>query len=468
MLHSALPPRERARAPGGGCARARSASRSARARRCSRRCGRSAWWSSTRSTTLVQAGGGGALPRARPGAGAGAAGRRGGASSARRRRRWRARTTSTRGRFSRLLAARARHAAAAARRSTIVDLRRHPPGPDGLLSAPLADALGATLAAGEQTILFLNRRGFSTVVLCRACGHVVRCANCSVSLTYHRGAVAPAAATTAARTHAVPARCPRASAPRLERLGMAPSGSRRWCASASPTRAWPGSIATPRRGERRSAARLLDADPARACRRGEIDILVGTQMVTKGHDFPGVTLVGVLLPDQAMHLPDFRAAERTFQLLEQVAGRAGRGDRPGRVIVQTYTPEHPAIAAVRAPRLRGLRARASSPSARASRLPAVRAHGRAAPRRARRGAGARPAPRRRAGGGARGAGGPAVRCSARRRRRSRGCAAAPAGRSGCRRTSARRWRRRRARRPRGSADRGDLRLAVDVDPQSVL
>ena len=228
----------------------------------------------------------------------------------------------------------------------IVDLRRHPPGPDGLFSSPLAEGIVSALAAREQVILFLNRRGFSTVVLCRACGHVVRCDNCSVSMTYHRG-LGRLVCHYCARTTAVPARCPACQAPKLERLGV---GTERVEAVVR---------------ERFPDARVarLDRDTAgargpesegrglhgvlRRMQAGEIDILVGTQMVTKGHDFAGVTLVGVLQPDQGLNLPDFRAAERTFQLLEQVAGRAGRGDRPGRVVVQTYNPEHPAIDAVR-------------------------------------------------------------------------------------------------------------------------
>jgi primosomal protein N' (replication factor Y) len=228
----------------------------------------------------------------------------------------------------------------------IVDLRRHPPGPDGLLSAPLAEGMAAALAAREQVILFLNRRGFSTVVLCRGCGHVVRCEDCSVSLTYHRSR-GRLVCHYCARATAVPERCPACRAPRLERLGM---GTERVEAVVR---------------ERFPDARVarLDRDTAGArgpgaegqglhgvlgrMQAGEIDVLVGTQMVTKGHDFAGVTLVGVLQPDQGLHLPDFRAAERTFQLLEQVAGRAGRGSRPGRVVIQTYTPDHESIAAVR-------------------------------------------------------------------------------------------------------------------------
>jgi primosomal protein N' (replication factor Y) (superfamily II helicase) len=228
----------------------------------------------------------------------------------------------------------------------VVDLRRHPVGPDGLLSAPLAEAVAVSLAAREQVILFLNRRGFSTVVLCRACGYVVHCENCAVSMTYHKGR-ARLVCHYCARTTGVPHRCPSCDSSKLERLGM---GTERVEAVVR---------------ERFPDARVarLDRDTAgargpetegrglhgvlRRMQAGEIDILVGTQMVTKGHDFAGVTLVGVLQPDQGMHLPDFRAAERTFQLLEQVAGRAGRGDRPGRVIVQTYNPDHVAIAAVK-------------------------------------------------------------------------------------------------------------------------
>jgi primosomal protein N' (replication factor Y) len=218
----------------------------------------------------------------------------------------------------------------------IIDLKRSPPGPDGVLSSPLAEALGTALAAGEQSILFLNRRGFSTVALCRACGHVVRCPSCSVSMTYHHGR-ARLICHYCGRNTPVPDRCPSCQQPRLERLG---TGTERL-----------ESVVRERFPEARVAR--LDRDTAdelgallARMHAGEIDVLVGTQMVTKGHDFPGVTLVGVLSPDQTMNLPDFRAGERTFQLLEQVAGRAGRGDRPGRVLIQTYTPDHPAIEAV--------------------------------------------------------------------------------------------------------------------------
>lgn len=224
----------------------------------------------------------------------------------------------------------------------IIDLRRSPLGPDRLLSMPLAEALAATLAAREQAILFLNRRGFSTIVLCRACGHVVRCPSCVVSMTYHHGR-ARLVCHYCGRLTAVPERCPACQAPALERLG---TGTER-AESVIRERFPDARVARLDRdtADERGPGTGMDAILDRM-RAGELDILVGTQMVTKGHDFPGVTLVGVLAPDQAMHLPDFRAAERAFQLLEQVAGRAGRGDRPGRVMIQTYDPDHPAVAAV--------------------------------------------------------------------------------------------------------------------------
>jgi primosomal protein N' (replication factor Y) len=220
----------------------------------------------------------------------------------------------------------------------ILDLRQHPPDRGGLLSPPLAQGIAAALAAGEQVILFLNRRGFSTLMLCRACGHVVRCPHCAVSMTYHRGRDR-LVCHYCARTEAVPPRCPACRRPTLEGLGMGTEQVESLIVAQFPA-------ARVARLDRDTAdnglERLLDKVHDR-----EVDVLVGTQMVTKGHDFAGVTLVGVLQPDQGMHLPDFRAAERTFQLLEQVAGRAGRGERPGRVIVQTYSPNHPAIECLR-------------------------------------------------------------------------------------------------------------------------
>ncbi|HXT99932.1 MAG TPA: primosomal protein N', partial [Polyangia bacterium] len=228
---------------------------------------------------------------------------------------------------------------------TVIDLRRHPPGPDGLLSAPLTDALAAALAAGEQSILFLNRRGFSTLMLCHACGHVVRCPNCAVSMTYHRGR-SRLVCHYCGRLQHVPERCPSCGSPRLERMGIGTEHVESIVRERFPD-ARVARLDRDTAGERSAPGSGLDAILARM-HAHEIDVLVGTQMVTKGHDFPGVTLVGVLKPDQTMNLPDFRAAERTFQLIEQVAGRAGRGDRPGRVIIQTYAPDHPAITAAAA------------------------------------------------------------------------------------------------------------------------
>ena len=248
------------------------------------------------------------------------------------------------GRYQRLLLPTRANPMAAARPLPpveIVDLRREPPMADGLFSRRLLDAVRETVAAGEQVILFLNRRGFAPLVLCRACGKSLRCTQCAVAMTFHRDR-AELSCHYCGAAGPLPKLCPVCHLPRLEQLGTgterAESVIREYLPDARVARldrdtAGVGNAA----GLERALARV---------HRREIDILVGTQMVTKGHDFAGVTLVGVLLPDQGMNMPDFRAAERTFQLLEQVAGRAGRAERPGRVIVQTYSPEHPAIAAL--------------------------------------------------------------------------------------------------------------------------
>jgi primosomal protein N' (replication factor Y) len=206
----------------------------------------------------------------------------------------------------------------------------------GLLSPPLADALAATLAAGQQSILFLNRRGFETLVVCELCGHEARCPDCSVALTFHkrRGAMLCHYCGRAERPS--PA-CPACGGPRRG-VGVGTEQVEAAVREALPA----ARLARLDRDAVGSAAEVAEV-LARFARR-ELDVLVGTQMVTKGHDFPGVTLVGVVLADTALALPDFRAAERTFQLLSQVAGRAGRGGEPGRVLVQTWNPSSPAIA----------------------------------------------------------------------------------------------------------------------------
>ncbi len=221
----------------------------------------------------------------------------------------------------------------------IIDLRRHLPGAGGFLSAPLGDAIRQTLAAGEQTILFLNRRGFSTFVLCRGCGQTQRCKDCAVSLTYHRGAD-QLICHYCGYTTAPPKRCGSCGAEAIERLGYGTEQVQAIVEEQFPTARVARLDRDTAEGE--GLERLLGQ-----VRRRELDIVVGTQMITKGHDFPSVTLVGVVLADHGMGLPDFRASERTFQLLAQVAGRAGRGALAGRVIVQTYNPQHPAITSAR-------------------------------------------------------------------------------------------------------------------------
>ena len=215
-----------------------------------------------------------------------------------------------------------------------------PRGRKLVLSRALRAALADTLAAGGQAILFLNRRGFSTRVFCFACGHAETCQHCEVSLVFH-------ASAGQLRCHYCdyaidpPDTCSGCGAPESALLGIGTERLEEEVRTRFPTAriARLDRDTAARRGE---TERVLDALAA-----GRIDVLIGTQMVAKGHHFPGVRLVGVVLADQSLHLPDFRAAERTFQLLTQVAGRAGRGEAPGRVLVQSFVPDHYAIAPVR-------------------------------------------------------------------------------------------------------------------------
>ena len=220
----------------------------------------------------------------------------------------------------------------------IVDMRTEfaAEGPDVVLSRVLREAVGRRLEQHEQAIVLLNRRGYATAVFCRQCGGTLECPNCSVSLTVHR-------AERRARCHycnhavSIPKTCGNCAAPYLELTGFGTERVEREIATRFP------------------GARLARVDRDSVRRRGaivgvlrrvaarEIDVLVGTQMIAKGHDFPQVTLVGVISADVGLGLADFRAAERTFQLLTQVAGRAGRGDVRGEAIIQTLYPEHYSI-----------------------------------------------------------------------------------------------------------------------------
>ena len=218
----------------------------------------------------------------------------------------------------------------------VVDLRRE--GGGSLLSRPLLAALDARLTRGEQSLLFLNRRGHSHHTQCRACGWVPGCPHCDIALTLH---VSPREWRCHYCDHREPAtaQCPQCQAALLRLSGAGTQRAERELMAALP-QARVLRLDTDVARDREAPAQVLSRFA-----RGEADVLLGTQMIAKGLDFPRVTLVGVLDADVALHLPDFRAAERTFQLLVQVAGRAGRGRKPGEVLVQTCSPEHPAITA---------------------------------------------------------------------------------------------------------------------------
>jgi primosomal protein N' (replication factor Y) len=219
----------------------------------------------------------------------------------------------------------------------VIDMRHElRVGNRSIFSRLLQSELEHTLSRGEQAILFLNRRGASTFVMCRDCGTVIRCPNCQVPLTYH---LKDQHLTCHHCSHqqAVPVACPICSSKRIRHFGVGTERVQQAAQDLLPS------------------ARVLRWDRDTTRHRGshdallsrfvkhEADILVGTQMIAKGLDLPLVTLVGVISADTALNLPDFRAAERTFQLLEQVAGRAGRGPSGGQVVIQTYAPEHYAI-----------------------------------------------------------------------------------------------------------------------------
>lgn len=219
----------------------------------------------------------------------------------------------------------------------VIDMRQEfQAGNNGIFSGKLAQYLGECLEKGQQAMLFINRRGYSTFVSCRNCGHVVLCDDCDISMTYHKG-------ENRLRCHfcgavkPLPTVCPACGKPFIKYFGIGTEQVEEALHNLFP----------------KAVTLRMDTDTIRtkdtmqqmltAFARGEAQFLVGTQMIAKGHDFPNVTLVGVVAADATLLIPDYRSTERTFQLLTQVAGRAGRDENPGKVVIQTYSPAHPAI-----------------------------------------------------------------------------------------------------------------------------
>ena len=221
----------------------------------------------------------------------------------------------------------------------VVDMREElKKGNRSVFSGALVNGLDRCLKSGRQAILFINRRGFSTFVSCRSCGYVVTCSQCDVSMTYH-------SAENVLRCHycgqeaAVPKVCPECGSPYIKYFGV---GTQR--VEEEVHRLFPD-VPTLRMDNDTTRTKDAHATLIERFRRGEARILVGTQMIAKGLDFPNVTMVGIVAADAMLKLPDYRSAERTFQLLTQVAGRAGRADAPGEVFLQTYDPENYAVEA---------------------------------------------------------------------------------------------------------------------------
>jgi len=221
----------------------------------------------------------------------------------------------------------------------VVDLREElKSGNRSIFSRELSRAIRTALNANEQVMLFLNRRGSASFVQCRDCGHVSECKSCAAALTFH-SPQERLVCHYCGRRYPLPVTCPECGSRRIRQVGLGTERveeeARREFSGARTVR-WDRDVTRGRGSHETILAKFLAH---------EADILIGTQMIAKGLDIPLVTLVGVVSADVALHLPDFRAGERTFQLLEQVAGRAGRGERGGRVIIQTYTPDHYAIEA---------------------------------------------------------------------------------------------------------------------------
>jgi primosomal protein N' (replication factor Y) len=220
----------------------------------------------------------------------------------------------------------------------IVDMREvfRSGGKPAVFSPELLAAIEETHARGEQAIVLLNRRGYSSFVLCRSCGERINCQNCDVTLTYHRSERSIVCHYCNLRQR-VPDACPACQGPFIFFIGEGTEQIEEILSTRFPT------LRIARLDRDTTARRSTYEQAILRFAAGELDMLVGTQMIAKGHDFPNVTLVGVVSVDAGLAMPDFRSAERTFQLITQVAGRAGRGDLPGRVLIQTYHPHHYAL-----------------------------------------------------------------------------------------------------------------------------